>query len=206
MRNEARTGSRPLERGLRLKKVTVLDGHYASGDHECFCFDKLDGPFAYEGTTEERIAAQDANRVYPHSLLPRGANYGRWRITVEFESLSSEDTTRPTPECARCHGTGIIGNGSVSECQDCDGQGQPATRPTGERRDESGYPSIAGIEAIVAERDAAAVIVNMVRSWFADQPPDQPGCECEACKLIRAVAVYDQKKEAPAARPTGDKE
>lgn len=81
-----------------VTKTTVLDGYYASGDYECFCFDKWDGPEAYSQAfpyspdrdleqTDKEIAAQDANRVYPDDLVPDGAHYGRWTITVEFEPL-----------------------------------------------------------------------------------------------------------------------
>lgn len=88
-----------MERGsaAREVRVTVLDGYYASGDYECFCFDRLDGPDEYHERwpdfeqVAERCAAHDANRVYPNGLLPKGARYGRWTITVEYEPL-------PAPE------------------------------------------------------------------------------------------------------------
>lgn len=64
------------------RRVTVLEGVYATGDFECFCFDKVDDPSGDERHHHE----QNAQRVYPNSLLPAGTYsvLGDWRITVEF--------------------------------------------------------------------------------------------------------------------------
>lgn len=72
----------------KIVKSTTLEGFYATGDHECFCFDRHNGPFECRNV---RLASgqedPDACRVYPNDLLPediRGKR-GRWTITVEFE-------------------------------------------------------------------------------------------------------------------------
>jgi hypothetical protein len=70
-----------------MKKVTEFKGQ-ASGDCECFCFDRREGNInPHEGSYQDR----DAARIYPGELLPTGADgvFGTWRITVEF-----------TPDCA----------------------------------------------------------------------------------------------------------
>jgi hypothetical protein len=71
-----------------VKKVTVLDGYCASGDCECFCFDKRSWEEqAQERSlpTEQRVERHDECRVYPNDILPdTGKKRGRWVITVEF--------------------------------------------------------------------------------------------------------------------------
>jgi hypothetical protein len=66
-------------------KHTVLDGYYATGDHECFVFDKHADPFEHgdAGTSDNDC------RVYPHALMPEGTEdrRGRWTVTVAFEPL-----------------------------------------------------------------------------------------------------------------------
>jgi len=64
-----------------VKKVTQFNGQ-ASGDCECFCFDRRRKGGPFEGSWREK----DAARIYPGELLPAGADgvYGTWRITVEF--------------------------------------------------------------------------------------------------------------------------
>jgi len=89
--------------GETLTKTTTLDGHYASGDCECFCFDThhpdhdhgaalrawvedhCDGP----GVDVPEEVVRDDCRVYPDALLPEGVKgrKGRWTITVTFEPL-----------------------------------------------------------------------------------------------------------------------
>lgn len=85
-------------------KTTVLDGYYATGDLECFCFDKHAGPDAHRAATaearkrhgdlcdqelyDEAIALDpDECRIYPEVFLPEeaGRRRGRWTITVRFE-------------------------------------------------------------------------------------------------------------------------
>ena len=84
---------------MKLTKTTVLEGHYVSGDCECFCFDThhpehdhgaalrawLD-EHGYAGDTPAELV-NDACRVYPNALLPEGVERrkGRWTITVTFE-------------------------------------------------------------------------------------------------------------------------
>ncbi len=87
-------------------KTTVLDGHYASGDFECFCFDRHESPEAHEAPyraywakvqdgalhdDEDPPLIDESCRVYPYSLLPEGVERrkGRWTITITFEP---EDT------------------------------------------------------------------------------------------------------------------
>jgi hypothetical protein len=95
---------------MSAKKVTEFIGR-ASGDTECFCFDRRtiaeqerdeslvreDGTRDYEAIAEREVAEERAGRgrVYPGALLPDGtsasadnawtAPFGRWRITIEFE-------------------------------------------------------------------------------------------------------------------------
>ena len=94
----------PLGRGTwaKLKKTTVLDGHYASGDHECFVFDRHRGPEEHNALYREWLRTMrdptddppdhvldESCRVYPGALIPEGADgqLGRWKITVEFEPI-----------------------------------------------------------------------------------------------------------------------
>ena len=71
-----------------LKKSTVLDGYCASGDCECFCFDKRTSEEVQKDAgleVEQRVARDDECRVYPNDILPdTGHRRGRWVITVEF--------------------------------------------------------------------------------------------------------------------------
>ena len=72
-----------------MKKVTQFNGQ-ASGDCECFCFDRRSGTInPHKGSWEEKEAA----RIYPHDLLPAGVYgvYGTWRITVEFTPEAPEN-------------------------------------------------------------------------------------------------------------------
>jgi len=78
-----------------LKKTTVLEGYYATGDNECFCFDKHKNPEVHREAEKnaEDPKTWDACRVYPDNLIPEGADEkkGKWTITIEFEA-------EPTPE------------------------------------------------------------------------------------------------------------
>lgn len=84
-----------------ITKTTTLEDFYATGDNECFCFDKCDGPFAhYENLRsrpdyEEWIECSsdrdpefdpDECRVYPNDLIPEetSGKRGTWTITVTF--------------------------------------------------------------------------------------------------------------------------
>ena len=94
-----------------MKKVTELEGYYATNDFESFCFDKHRGPYehhrALESTEEflrwfnltleeeEKLLAEgkelptydpDQCRVYTSDLLPKRHRHqkGNWKITVEF--------------------------------------------------------------------------------------------------------------------------
>lgn len=76
-----------------LKKVTEFVGA-ASGDCECFCFDKrtVEQKQADQSLNlRERCEKDDEARIYPNDLLPEEIAYsneektfGRWRITIEF--------------------------------------------------------------------------------------------------------------------------
>ncbi len=84
-----------------LTKTTVLDGHYASGDCECFCFDTHDPEHDHGAALREWMKANpeptnadvpeelvdDSCRTYPNALLPEGSDKrkGRWTITITFE-------------------------------------------------------------------------------------------------------------------------
>lgn len=65
-----------------MVKVTELEGFYASGDFECFCFDRVESPWDDKRGWE----IQGEQRVYPDYLIPDGSRgkFGSWRITVEF--------------------------------------------------------------------------------------------------------------------------
>lgn len=78
-----------------LIKTTTFTGH-ASGDGECFCFDKR--------TPEQRakdrqlpghelaaIEIEQAPQIYPDDLLPEGVGerMGRWTITITFEAIDN---------------------------------------------------------------------------------------------------------------------
>lgn len=103
------------------RKVTELNGFYATHDHECFCFGRFAGPTEHhkymeehhpfpqkpeEGSEEVQQArsealaafqqAEDKLRVYPGSLLPPQADErkGRWRFTVEFWPQETVDTEK----------------------------------------------------------------------------------------------------------------
>lgn len=70
-----------------VRKVTEFVGQ-ASGDCECFCFDRRTSEEIAQhrfSHTEEGRESNDANRIYPHDLLPEvGPARGRWKIIVEF--------------------------------------------------------------------------------------------------------------------------
>ena len=97
-----------------LTKTTVLDAHYASGDYECFCFDRHYGPEEHEDAIlPQRVAfakwcdenpdseevgpdIDESCRVYPNELIPdnsRGKR-GRWTITITFEPEGSTEVIR----------------------------------------------------------------------------------------------------------------
>lgn len=82
-----------------VSKTTVLDGYYATGDYEAFCFDTHEGPREHNTATEKAREAwyedsenrpdPDACRVYPDNLLPEvdrdaGRPFGKWSISVTF--------------------------------------------------------------------------------------------------------------------------
>lgn len=80
-------------------KVSEFVGR-ASGDCECFCFDRRTREQSeYDGTltTRTQITRDRLNRIYPHDLLPdwNEKRMGTWRITVEFTPVpdSTEATT-----------------------------------------------------------------------------------------------------------------
>lgn len=84
-------------------KITEFVGE-ASGDCECFCFDKRTReeiervnrrcPDGFENM-DELIRSQSDGRIYPDALLPDGTRgvRGVWRITVEFTPEQSPDLT-----------------------------------------------------------------------------------------------------------------
>lgn len=76
----------------KVTKSTTLEGYYATGDCECFCFDTHEGPEAHRAAQEKmdpavRYDPDRSCRTYPSDLLPEGTDgkVGRWTITVEFE-------------------------------------------------------------------------------------------------------------------------
>ncbi len=76
----------------KVTKSTTLEGVFASGDHECFCFDEHDGPEAHYKAVEAAGGFDNHNercRTYPGELIPEGTRgkRGRWTITVEFEEF-----------------------------------------------------------------------------------------------------------------------
>lgn len=80
-----------------IKKVTEFDAA-ASGDCECFCFDRRtneqrqadEGLWEVDGGRRALVQLQHEARIYPDHLLPEEARdghegvYGHYRITVEF--------------------------------------------------------------------------------------------------------------------------
>jgi hypothetical protein len=79
-----------MSKASKITKSTTLEGYYASGDYECFCFDRHDGPEEHRkayGAKWNRGVADDECRVYPGDFLPENTDgkRGRWTITVEFE-------------------------------------------------------------------------------------------------------------------------
>lgn len=86
---------------MTYEKTTVLDGYFATGDWEAFCFDKHKGPdehFAARHEFDHLKSALDVDeplddptirnscRVYPDELLPEAPHAkGRWTITIKFE-------------------------------------------------------------------------------------------------------------------------
>jgi hypothetical protein len=89
---------RDVQPAPSITKTTTLDDYYATGDNECFCFDKCNGPYAHwqnlkENPRHERWVNGDEPefdpdhcRVYPNDLLPEGVKgrHGTWSITVTF--------------------------------------------------------------------------------------------------------------------------
>lgn len=88
-----------------LTKTTVLDGHYASADYECFVFDRHRGPEEHSATYRAWLRTNpnpsedppddvmdESCRVYPGALIPKGSDRrkGRWTITIEFEPVDGE--------------------------------------------------------------------------------------------------------------------
>ena len=80
-----------------VTKTTTLEGYFATGDNECFCFDKCCSPLEHYDSikADPRYAKWLANeaefdpdhcRVYPSELLPEGTGWrrGTWTITVTF--------------------------------------------------------------------------------------------------------------------------
>ncbi len=102
---QKRRGVKHVWETTALSKTTVLDGHYASGDCECFCFDTHDPEFDHGAALRAWMTANpepsnadvpeelvdDSCRVYPNSLIPEGVERrkGRWTITVAFEPEES---------------------------------------------------------------------------------------------------------------------
>lgn len=78
----------------KVTKSTTLEGYFATGDYECFCFDVHNGPEehrkAHAGKYEQGEPCDDC-RTYPGDLIPEGTQgkKGRWTITVEFEPYES---------------------------------------------------------------------------------------------------------------------
>jgi hypothetical protein len=78
-----------------IKRVTEFRGQ-ASGDSECFCFDRRT-PEEQEADLQkplpEQVEAERNARIYPSALLPDGSDrrrMGKWRVTVEFTPDSDE--------------------------------------------------------------------------------------------------------------------
>lgn len=77
-----------------FRKETVLKGVFATGDHECFCFDTHRSPREHDLATgkwddkeEEEEYGFDKCRTYPGQLLPPESKgkKGTFKIVVEFE-------------------------------------------------------------------------------------------------------------------------
>lgn len=91
--------AKPKPASRVIRKVTVLDGYYASADWDSFCFDRCPHPAIHSARYPNMPAKLDAKaprrfgpekcpRIYAEDLLPRtqsDASFGRWRVTVEFE-------------------------------------------------------------------------------------------------------------------------
>lgn len=97
-RRESGNCGLPVRQPVLLTKTTVLEGHYASGDCECFCFDTHHPEHDHYAAlrtwlqTHEDVTDIPAELVYdtclyPNALLPDGVERrkGRWTITVAFE-------------------------------------------------------------------------------------------------------------------------
>jgi hypothetical protein len=71
-----KTRSRSAVRAIR--KTTVLDGYYASGDWGSFCFDLCPRPSIHGDRKDgPGVASKEDHRVYPEHLLPMDPNRGR---------------------------------------------------------------------------------------------------------------------------------
>lgn len=98
MSDSDRNCDRDVKPAVSSTKTTVLEGYYATGDQECFCFDECEGPWTHRQKIEAdpRYAAWadgeddafdiDHCRVYPTDLIPEGSHgmQGTWEITVTF--------------------------------------------------------------------------------------------------------------------------
>jgi hypothetical protein len=82
--------------GGERSRTTVLDGYYATGDLECFCFDKHEAPWADEHGEPGEFYDYDQCRVYPDDLIPEGIGRvrGRWTVTVTFVPDASSEGGR----------------------------------------------------------------------------------------------------------------
>lgn len=83
-----------------IRKVTEFIGQ-ASGDCECFCFDRRTPQQLEEDTKVDDWQRDDENRIYPGALLPgeshneyRGV-HGAYRITIEFWPGATEVPKEP---------------------------------------------------------------------------------------------------------------
>jgi hypothetical protein len=74
-------------------KSTTLVGYFATGDHECFVFDRHKDPIAHSKAVVAAGGYEKAEncRTYPDELIPEGTagRRGTWTITVEFEPHES---------------------------------------------------------------------------------------------------------------------
>lgn len=102
-----RVGVQKVYSDMKYSKTTILENYYATGDYECFCFDKHNSPEEHDKAVytpeywlhrlseceiEDCSHCQvdsDECRVYPNALLPELPEVrnlkGKWTIIVEFE-------------------------------------------------------------------------------------------------------------------------
>lgn len=73
----------------KITKSTYLEGYYATGDYQCFCFDTHKGPSEHRAAQANLPEDRDRDecRTYPGDLLDKEmmGRRGRWTINVEFE-------------------------------------------------------------------------------------------------------------------------